>query len=362
MATNTGLKNEDLLKELQRGGSAVVKPRNDFGVYLFDDADPKDGIVFSKLSKPKYIESELLKTIDTTISELLPVTASELPPTILLELYNEVTASLSSSLSENEKLKGDILSLSASLNELNTEMDELLIINDALNLNTAAAENTLQIVNGRLTLTVEDLQDSIQRATNESIARVNLQAENDVFRRNEAILESNIKSLQTQIDQLRTQLSTLIGIGLNEIESAADIRAEQIANDPNKGKFIASPVSRADFSKSPIYAEQRYRGTGKTKNDPIQFVNGQVIQIQNLSTLNELGITITKGGQSTEWLVLNNNNITIPPGGTYRYTINTDIDWVNSNQDKKEYFAFITIRSDTGFSQILNATIKRIKR
>jgi len=280
----------------------------------------------------------------------------------LLELYNEVTASLSSSLSENEKLKGDILSLSASLNELNTEMDELLIINDALNLNTAAAENTLQIVNGRLTLTVEDLQDSIQRATNESIARVNLQAENDVFRRNEAILESNIKSLQTQIDQLRTQLSTLIGIGLNEIESAADIRAEQIANDPNKGKFIASPVSRADFSKSPIYAEQRYRGTGKTKNDPIQFVNGQVIQIQNLSTLNELGITITKGGQSTEWLVLNNNNITIPPGGTYRYTINTDIDWVNSNQDKKEYFAFITIRSDTGFSQILNATIKRIKR
>jgi hypothetical protein len=359
---NTGLKNEDLLKQLQTDGSSAVKPRNEFGTYIFDEADTKDGVIFSKLSKPRYIESELLKSIDTSITELLPVTASELPPTILLELYNQVTASLSSSLSENENLKNDILGLSASLDELKSEMDELLILNDSLNLNTAAAENTLQTVNDRLVLTVEDLQESIQRATNESIARVNLQAENDVFKRNEAILQSNIKSLELQIDQLRTQLSTLIGIGLNQIESADDIRDEQIVNDTNKGKFIASTVSRPDVSKSPIYATQRYSGTRTTNNDPIQFTNGPAIRIQNLSVLNELTVTITRGGQSPEWISNNASTVTIPPGQTFTYTISTNINWVRSNQNGKEYNAILSFKSNTGFEQILNATIKRIKK
>jgi hypothetical protein len=200
---NTGLKNEELLKNLQKDGSSAVKPRNDFGVYIFDEKETKDGVIFSKLSKPKYLESELLKSIDTNIVELLPITSSELPTTVLLGLYNEATASLSSSLSDNEKLKNDILSLTASLSELKSELEELEIINDSLNLNATIADNTLQVVSSKLEITIEKLQNSINKATDESILRSSLEGEVKLLTEINKGLETQVETLLTEIGNIR---------------------------------------------------------------------------------------------------------------------------------------------------------------
>ena len=348
---NTGLKNEELLKDLQRDGSSAVKPRNEFGVYLFDEADLKDGIVFSKLSKPKYIESELLKSIDTNITELLPITASELPPTILLEIYNEVTSSLSSSLSENDELKEQILGLSASLSELESEMDELLIINDSLNLNTAVAENTLQLVNVRLASNVEDLQNAIQRATNESISRAELQAEKE-------LLDATNRSLKQEITVLRTQLDTLIGLGLRELEDVNDANSE----DTRKGQFLIAPVTISDRSRPPIFATQRYKGTRTTDNDPIQFSNGQKLRITNLSTKTPLNVNVRKGSTDANWINVSNIKISVPANESLIINLPTLIDWVRSNQNNKNYDSSLIFRSQTGFEQILNTKIIRKRK
>jgi len=349
---NSGLKNEELLKDLQRDGSSAVKPRNDFGVYLFDEKETKDGVIFSKLSKPKYIESELLKSIDTNIVELLPITASELPPTILLELYNEVTASLSSSLADNEKLKDDILALTASLSELKSELEELEIINDSLNLNTTIAENSLQVVNSRLELTVENLQNAINRATDESISRASLKAEVDL------LTQTNI-GLKTQIDQLRTQLDTLIGLGFN-----IDDAKEDPSNDVNIGRFIVSPVSRPDVSERPIHATQRFKRNiigSFSSNRDILFINGPVIRIQNLSTINSVTVSIGKStvsGGSVAWFNIP-TSISLNPGEIKTITLSPIKEWSKSNEDRT-YTGQITFKSNN-FTQTLDTSIRRRK-
>jgi hypothetical protein len=350
---NTGLKNEELLNDLQIDGSSAVKPRNDYGVYLFDEKETKDGVIFSKLSKPKYIEDELLKSIDTDIVELLPITASELPPTILLELYNEVTASLSSSLADNEKLKDDILALTASLSELKSELEELEIINDSLNLNTAIAENSLQVVNSRLELTIENLQNAINRATDESILRASLTAEVE-------LLTQINKGLETQIDQLQTQLSTLIGLGI-EPRSAE----EEKENDVNKGRFIVAPVSRTNLSERPIHATQKFKRdffSRFSSNRDIIFVNGPKIRIQNLSALNPVTIRITKStaGGSVDWFRIP-TSITLGAGEIRTIELTSIKDWSESRDDPKTFTGRITFNS-ANFIQTLDTSIKRNKK
>ena len=80
----TGLRNEDKISELLVSGSLAIKTKNDFGIHVFSGSVVDDGIVSGKLTKPKYNEVEVIKSIDTNIVELIPVEAPDLPPTILL--------------------------------------------------------------------------------------------------------------------------------------------------------------------------------------------------------------------------------------------------------------------------------------
>jgi len=68
----TGLQNEQKVGEILVSGSLAIKTKNSFGVHIFSGSVVDDGIVTGKLTKPKYKESELLKSIDTTIIELIP--------------------------------------------------------------------------------------------------------------------------------------------------------------------------------------------------------------------------------------------------------------------------------------------------
>jgi hypothetical protein len=272
----------------------------------------------------------------------------------LLELYNEVTASLSSSLSENDTLKDQILGLSASLSELESEMDELLIINDSLNLNTAVAENTLQLVNVRLASNVEDLQNAIQRATNESISRTELQAETE-------LLKATNSNLLQEIRLLRTQLDTLIGLGLQEVNQIVD-EVSIVTPDQRVGQFSISPVIYSDRSRPPIFATQTYRGTGTTNNDPIQFTNGSQLKIINLSTTTPLSVTVTQSSTDAKWIDTSSISISVPANGSQTINLRTLINWVRSNQDKKNYDSGLIFRSQNGFTQILNTKIIRRRR
>ena len=79
----TGLQNEQLISELLISGSNAITSKNPFGVHTFEQTSDTDGVISAKLTKPKYNQSELVKSIDTVIFELLPVAPPRLSTTTL---------------------------------------------------------------------------------------------------------------------------------------------------------------------------------------------------------------------------------------------------------------------------------------
>ena len=52
------------------GSSAISK--NDYNVTIVDNVNPATSLIFKGLDKPKYDETELLKAVNVTVTELAP--------------------------------------------------------------------------------------------------------------------------------------------------------------------------------------------------------------------------------------------------------------------------------------------------
>jgi len=188
----TGLQNEQKVGEILVSGSLAIKTKNSFGVHIFSGSVVDDGIVTGKLTKPKYKESELLKSIDTTIIELIPVEPPVLPEMVLKSLYDAALQEIANRDVIITRLNTEILDLRAKVKELEIVTQSLLIQLDAKDLVVASAENQTQQANSKVGSTIVELQNSIQKATAESIQRVSLFARN--------------QTLEKQVEQLREEL------------------------------------------------------------------------------------------------------------------------------------------------------------
>ena len=196
---DTGLKNKELLKELTTSGSLAINSKNEFGVNLFAEENLKDGVIYGSLVKPKYNESELVKSVDVVITELLPIEIPELPDTVLRSIYNVVTQSVIDLTIEIEELNIEISQLNSKVSTLEAVTESLRIEVDSKDLLIEVANKQLEESNKKISDTTIDLSNAIQRGIAESIERVSL------FARNES-LQSTIQSLLEQIDTLNQQL------------------------------------------------------------------------------------------------------------------------------------------------------------
>ena len=185
----TGLKNEMVISELLISGSSALKPRNEFGVYVFSGSVVDDGIVSGQLTKPKYNTTELLKSIDTTIIELLPPPPPPIDDRVARPIYNEATQSVIDLTAQVAVLNTTITDLRAKVEELQVISQSLRIDLDLKAINLAASENQKVQLSSKITTTVTQLQNSVQKATSEAIQRVSLTARN--------------QSLQQELDALR---------------------------------------------------------------------------------------------------------------------------------------------------------------
>jgi len=192
MNNNTGLKNEVLISELLTSGSLALPAKNEYGVHLFDSKNLEDGVVSGKLVKPKYNEEELLKSVDTTIIELLPIAAPDLPDTVLRSIYNEATQSILDLRVEVRRLNNENSDLRAKVQELEIISQSLRVELDSKELVVAAAQNQSYQSNLKVSSTITELQNAIQKATIESIQRVSL------FARNQS-LEQELVNLREQL-------------------------------------------------------------------------------------------------------------------------------------------------------------------
>jgi len=202
----TGLQNEIYVDELVVSGSTKITTKNETGVYVFEEANTKDGVVFGKMQKPKYIKNEVEQSIDVIITELLPVIPPEVPETVLKSVYDALMEERNDLTKEVEKLNNDILKQESIINSLEILNESLQVELDSKDLSLAAAENQAFQANAQVQSTISELQNALQKATSEAIQRVSAFAKNESLKNQVAQLEGQVKTATKQIESLNTTI------------------------------------------------------------------------------------------------------------------------------------------------------------
>lgn len=293
----TGLRNEDKISELLVSGSLAIKTKNDFGVHVFSGSVADDGIVSGKLTKPKYNEVEVIKSIDTNIIELIPVEAPDLPPTILLSSYNQANQLISDLTTQIERLNTVTLDLASKVKELEITTQSLLVEMDSKDLLLAISQNQTQQANSKIESSIGSLQNSIQKATAESIQRVSLSARNTSLLQENTLLNEQLTSAQAQIvnlnqtiNQINTQLNTnqtqLIAAN-QQLTNATTKKKKIICNELYNQGFLPQHIWNADE----IYGEMMY------EKDP-RLVLGYMMWAKNVVKY------MKSKPQNTKWIYM----------------------------------------------------------
>jgi hypothetical protein len=176
MATSikTGLQNEAKVKDILTSGSGVINTRNEFGVHTFSDQSPADGILVSKLTKPLYNIPEIVKSLDVTITELIPTEVTAGPATVLKTVYDAALNEIQLRDVTISSLNRNILTLNSKIGQLESVTQSLLIDLDNQRLLVANADNQNAITTTRIKTGITDLQNAILKGTSEAIQRVSL--------------------------------------------------------------------------------------------------------------------------------------------------------------------------------------------
>ena len=174
--SNTGLKNETQVGKILVSRSLALKRKNSVGLRIFEKSDESDGIISGKLTRPKYDITELKKSVDTDIFELIPQSPPVLEDTVLRSVYNVVTQSVNDLTLQVEDLTITVLNLRSKVSELEIVSESLRIEVDSEKLKAGVSENQANIANGQIGTTTIYLQNAIQNSINEAIERVSLTA------------------------------------------------------------------------------------------------------------------------------------------------------------------------------------------
>jgi hypothetical protein len=263
---NNGLRNESFVDRLNVSGSTAIRTKNDFGVHIFSGSVSDDGVIGSKLVKPKYNIGEIEKSIDTTIIELIPIVPPELPDTVLRSIYNIALAQIADLTEEVSVLNGVILNLESEITELEIVTQSLRVEIDGNSIIVASLQNQNEQLGLRIQSSITDLQNSIQRATSEAIQRTSLTA------RNESLVQE-IAGVRSELEATKDRLEETI----KELTREASIGAELADGAFGGNNLTAKPTPISDTSISPIAWRGRPQGNYRDGN----FINGKTLSIFN---------------------------------------------------------------------------------
>ena len=259
---NTGLKNEAKVSELIQSGSLAIKTKNDFGVHVFSGSVADDGILFGKLTKPSYNKEELEKSIDTIITELVPISAPILPETVLKSIYDLALVQIDDLTQQVSNLNDEILLLNNKITEVQIVSESLRVQLDAKDLQVASVENQNRQSVSKVQTTIVELQNSIQKATSEAIQRVSLSSRNELLDKQILVLNEQLNSAQTQITNLTNTVNSLnIAVANANAQTATAQTALIASNDAQtkKKKIICNELYNQGFLPQNIWdADERY--------------------------------------------------------------------------------------------------------
>lgn len=243
---NTGLKNETFVGDILKSGSLVITEKNSAGVRLFKESDMSDGVISGKLTRPNYDISELKKSIDTSIFELIPNAPVQGPDTVLRSVYNVVTQSVQDLTAEVQKLNIEVNDLSTKVSELEIVSESLKIEADNEKLKANVADEQATIANAQVATTTIDLQNAVQNSINEAIERVSLTARIEALQESFRVQKELTEEREKQ-NAAQNALEGLNGFFQQTENSGWKISANDIKSEDRKG-FYVNVENRGDFS------------------------------------------------------------------------------------------------------------------
>ena len=271
----TGLQNETLISELLiSGSSSPAISRNEFGVYSFDQANRTDGVISGQLTRPKYNETELVKSVDTVIFELLPGEAPPFDDRIPRPIYNEVTQSVIDLTEQVIDLTTLVFQLRAKVQDVEIVSESLRVDVDLQNLNVAASQNQTQQITTKITSTITELQNSIQKGVAEAIQRVSLFARNQALEQELTILRDTLFGKQAkQAEGSKVTDDVAAKILTKSDEKYADIVFRGRAKDDGNGSFINGPdIQLKNFTKDKLTVSFKFGGDNASAFNKISNV------------------------------------------------------------------------------------------
>lgn len=281
----TGLQSESIISELQLSGSLAIKTKNDSGIHYFMDKSVDDGIISGKLNRSKYNESELKKSIDTVIVELLPTEPLPIEDTVPRRIYNPVTQSVIDLTMEVGRLNVEVLNLQAKVTELEIVSESLRVDVDAQSIIAASSQNTFEQSNVKIQSSVLELSNAIQKATSEAIQRISLTS------RTQALEEQN-KTYKEEIEGKAAKIA-------DGHKGGGDITYKIITRNRPEDKDLRVEV---------------------TSGLNVQWINGPDIEIYNPK---ETAVTV-EVKEDAQNLLKETSPITIQPKETKKLTLVVD--------------------------------------
>jgi hypothetical protein len=324
----TGLQYENNVSSIITSGSLAIKSKSIAGINTFQNGVASDGIIYGTLTKPKYNNDELLKSVDTKIFELIPLEPPPLDDTVPRRVYNPVTQSVIDLTAEVTRLNVTINDLNVKISDLEIVSESLRVDVDAQKLLVASYQNQLKQTITKVQGNIIELQNAIQKGVAEAIQRVSLTA------RNQALKEAN--------DEYKEQLSAK-----NQALAAGAVSTGQLAailwekGDPSKGE-----------GKGYAY-DMDLGGGGSVVNGPAGYAKGWSSSWVEISA--GLGFDITVKIKQTFFLNIP-ETFDLKAGETKRLTFNKpnqpkvpaggrlDIGFVSIGKSQRDYEEDISIK------------------
>ena len=248
----TGLQNEKLISELLVSGSSAITTKNSFGVHTFEQTSDTDGVISAKLVKPKYNQSELIKSIDTVIFELLPVAPPPIDDRIPRPIYNQVTQSVIDLTVQVEQLTTEVFTLRAKVQDVEIVSESLKVQLDLKDLNLAASQNQTGQLTTKISSTITELQNSIQKGTSEAIQRVSLYARNQSLEQELSALRTAASAKEQSIAAGAVSSGQLASILFDKGDPSKETTPQMMAADYGAGYGSTSTAGKFAASGDPF--------------------------------------------------------------------------------------------------------------
>lgn len=353
---NRGLRSDRFVKEIKKKGSIalpdrvsrkkikppIIKEEEDLKPITNDEIKAEiikldgEGVISGKLQRPKYLENELVKAIDTEIKELLPRTKTEGPPTVLRSIYEDALDEIDSLNRDKLDLESIISQLRSEISGLETEIESLNVSIDGESLRADTADNQATIASENVADTTLDLQNAIQNATQEAIQRVSLTAQNEALRQ-------EIKGLREQLG-LAEQSKLSVEQALIQQAQRTQEQAQQtaaIATQAAAGAtFLGSGVSIRNTNK-PSDNNYDIEMTGTVKGGAPKSIKGDKWEVTNNGkSVISVNARVTKQPNGVSGLLkVSPSSQQVQPGGKVTVTVSVDSGkWGSVKPKKKNLF------------------------